>query len=125
MSSFSERRALVLWCVVERSRGRRSCRPIAWRAARRRIAKSAMAASPPPAARSTARKQASSAGAYAALPRALVGEHHGRTPLYLVVVYVLFKWALPALAALTPPGINPREVIRVADDDALAGWYER
>ena len=85
-------------------------------------AKSAMAASPPPAARSTARKQASSAGAYAALPRALVGEHHGRTPLYLVVVYVLFKWALPALAALTPPGIDPREVIRVADDDALAGW---
>ena len=31
---------------------------------------------------------------------------HGRTFAYVLVVYSTFKWVLPALAAVTPPGVD-------------------
>ena len=45
---------------------------------------------------------------------------HGRTLGLIALVYFLFKFVLPALAALTPPGIDPKAVIAAADEHARA-----
>ena len=44
---------------------------------------------------------------------------YGRLCMYSILLYVLLKWVLPALAELTPPGISLEDVKRAADEKLL------
>ena len=43
---------------------------------------------------------------------------HGRSALLLCLTCILFKWALPALAEMTPPGVDPKLVAAAAQEQA-------
>ena len=43
---------------------------------------------------------------------------HGRSALLLSLIYILFRWVLPALAEMTPPGIDPKLVAAAALEKA-------
>jgi len=71
-------------------------------------------ASKPPQAKPKQTTQTTHAAA-TSLSITAMSKRHAHTALLVLLVYVAFKWLLPWLAALTPPGINPEQVAQAAE----------
>jgi len=79
------------------------------------------AAPPPPPGKSSSSGKPAVPNSSAPLPTVIaILINHGRTIAYVFIAYFLFQRALPALAALTPPGVDAKDVLAAAEDHARA-----
>ena len=49
-----------------------------------------------------------------------VTKRHGYSALQILALFVVFKWFLPWIADMTPPGVDPRRVAAAAHEQAIA-----